>query len=108
MEPLDGYQVEREGAHAVALDLAIDAELREEMLAREIVRAVQGARKDAGLEVSDRIALALGGEDELLAAARAHEAFIAGEVLATSFGWGADAAAAGEIEGMELRVGRAC
>ena len=78
MEPLDGYQVEREGAHAVALDLAIDAELRAEMLAREVVRAVQGARKDAGFAVSDRIALTLDGDAELVAAARAHEAFIAG------------------------------
>ncbi len=104
MEPLDGYQVEREGAHAVALDLAIDAELRREMLAREIVRAVQGARKDAGLEVSDRIALALTGDEELLAAARAHEPFIVGEVLATSLRWEVASGAAVAIEGMELRV----
>ncbi|MBA2349167.1 MAG: isoleucine--tRNA ligase [Solirubrobacterales bacterium] len=104
MEPLEGYQVEREGAHAVALDLAIDAELRAEMLAREIVRAVQSARKGAGLEVSDRIALALGGDAELLAAARSHETFISGEVLATSVAWGVADGATAQIEGMELRA----
>jgi isoleucyl-tRNA synthetase len=106
MEPLEGYQVEAEAGHAVALELDLDDELRREGLAREIVRAVQEARKQAGLDVSDRIELALGGDDELLAAAREHEAYIAGETLATSVGYGADGA--GEkatIEGRELRIG---
>jgi isoleucyl-tRNA synthetase len=105
MEPLEGYQVEAESGHAVALELDLDDELRREGLAREVVRAVQEARKQAGLEVSDRIALALGGDEELLAAAREHEAYIAGETLATSVDYGADGA--GEkatIEGRELRI----
>ena len=62
LQPLDGYQVERSGTHAVALDLELDDELRREALAREIVHAVQGARKGAGLRVEDRIALTLGGD----------------------------------------------
>jgi isoleucyl-tRNA synthetase len=82
MKPLEGYQVEREGSHAVALELAIDDELRVEGWAREIVHAVQAARRDAGLDVSDRVALTLDGDDALLAAARAHEPYIAGETLA--------------------------
>jgi len=53
MKPLVGYQVEREGAHAVALDLRLDDDLRREGLAREVVRAVQETRKRAGLDVSD-------------------------------------------------------
>ena len=65
----DGYSVEREGAHAVALDLAIDEDLRREGRAREIVHAVQNARKSAGLQVEDRIELALDGDPALLAAA---------------------------------------
>ena len=60
LQPLDGYQVERSGTHAVALDLELDDELRREALAREIVHAVQAARKGAGLQVEDRIALTLG------------------------------------------------
>ena len=72
-QPLDGYQLEREGSHAVALELAIDEGLRREGLAREIVHAVQDARKDAGLDVEDRIALTLGGDAGLLDAARAFE-----------------------------------
>jgi isoleucyl-tRNA synthetase len=105
MEPLEGYQVEAEAGHAVALELDLDDELRREGLAREVVRAVQEARKQAGLEVSDRISLELGGDDELLAAAREHETYIAGETLATSIGYATDGA--GEkatIEGRELRI----
>ena len=73
MQPLEGYEVEAEAGRAVALALELDDELRREGLAREIVHAVQNARKQAGLEVSDRIALPLGGDEELLEAARAHE-----------------------------------
>ncbi len=66
----EGYSVEREGAHAVALDLAIDEDLRREGRAREIVHAVQNARKTRGLQVEDRIELALDGDAALLEAAR--------------------------------------
>jgi isoleucyl-tRNA synthetase len=82
MKPLEGYQVEREGSHAVALELEIDDELRVEGWAREIVRAVQLARQEAGLEVTDRIVLTLDGDAKLLGAARAHQDYIAGETLA--------------------------
>ncbi len=111
LQPLEGYQLEREGGHAVALELAIDDELRREGLAREVVRAVQLARQSAGLEVSDRIALGLAGDEDLLAAARAHEEYVAGETLATSVVYDGEApvasAAAAEtaqIEGRELRI----
>jgi len=83
MKPLEGYQIEREGSHAVALELEIDDDLRSEGWAREIVRAVQLARQEAGLEVTDRITLTLDGDEHLLATARAHETYIAGETLAT-------------------------
>jgi isoleucyl-tRNA synthetase len=88
----DGYSVEREGAHAVALDLAIDDELREEGYAREIVHAVQSARKAAGLAVEDRIALSLDGDRALIAAAEAHRDYLAGETLAVELTLGEAAA----------------
>jgi len=84
MKPLEGYQVEREGSHAVALELEIDDDLRLEGLAREIVHAVQAARRDAGLEISDRIALTIDGDPDLLAAARTHQVYISDETLASS------------------------
>ena len=82
MKPLEGYRVEREGSHAVALEIEIDDSLRIEGWARDIVRAVQNARQAAGLEVSDRILLTLDGDRELLDAARTHQDYIAGETLA--------------------------
>jgi len=105
MQPLAGYQVEREGSHAVALELELDAELREEGLAREVVHAVQAARKGAGLDVSDRIALTLGGDEGLLAAARAHQGYLVAETLATSVSFdGAESRSDARIEGRELRI----
>jgi isoleucyl-tRNA synthetase len=71
-----------------------------------VVHAVQAARKNAGLDVEDRIALTLAGDEELLAAARAHEDYVAGETLATSLtfdGAGAEAERA-QIEGRELSI----
>src|SRR5918994_331468 len=73
LQPLDGYQVEAESGRAVALALELDDELRREGLAREVVHAVQNARKEARLEITDRIELRLGGDPELLDAARAHD-----------------------------------
>ncbi len=107
LQPLEGYQLEREGGHAVALELAVDDGLRREGLAREVVRAVQLARQAAGLEVSDRIALGLAGDEELLAAAREHEAYVTGETLATSVAYDGAAGIAGpatSIDGRELRI----
>ncbi|HKG39964.1 MAG TPA: class I tRNA ligase family protein, partial [Conexibacter sp.] len=105
MRPLEGYQLEREGSHAVALDLQLDDELRREGLAREVVHAVQNARKGAGLQVEDRIQLALGGDAELLAAARDHQAYLAQETLAVSVAFnGAGGGTDATIDGRPLQV----
>jgi isoleucyl-tRNA synthetase len=110
LRPLEGYEVEAEAGHAVALELEIDEELRREGLAREIVRAVQLARKEAGLEITDRIALGIDGDPETIEVAREHESHLAGETLAStvSFGGsGADVAGSGSattIDGLALRI----
>ena len=76
----------------MALNLELDDDLRREGLAREVVHSVQAARKAAGLEVSDSIALTLAGDAELIDAARAHEPYVAGETLASELSFdGADA-----------------
>jgi isoleucyl-tRNA synthetase len=106
LEPLEGYRVEAEAGRAVAVELELDAELRREGLAREMVHAIQNARRDAGLKVTDRIALTLAGDEELLEAARAHQDYVAGETLATSVSYdGAPEGVETTIEGRALRIG---
>jgi isoleucyl-tRNA synthetase len=111
LRPREGYQLERAGGHAVALDLELDDELRLEGLAREVVHAVQSARKEAGLAVEDRIELSLAGDAELLEAVRAHEPYVAAETLAVKLSYDG-AAAPGDgrsasIEGREIVIGLA-
>src|SRR5690606_36234748 len=72
----------------VVLDTEITPELAAEGTARDVVRVVQQARREAGLDVADRIALTLDGPAAVLDAVRAHEPFVAGEVLATSVTYG--------------------
>lgn len=67
------------------LDTHLTPELEAEGVARDVVRAVQQARKDAGLEVSDRIALTVSADATIVAAITAHRELIVGETLATSF-----------------------
>jgi isoleucyl-tRNA synthetase len=83
MLPREGYQLERQANHAVALKLDLDDELLEEGAAREVVHAVQNARKGAGLQVEDRIELGLSGDDRLLEVVRQHADYVAGETLAS-------------------------
>ena len=68
----------------VLLETATTPQLEAEGAARDLIRAVQDARKAAGLDVSDRIALALTLDPAGAAAARAYESLIAGETLAVS------------------------
>jgi len=60
-----GFAVSRDGAEVVALDLALDDDLRRRGLVREVIRNVQDVRKATGLEVSDWIHLTLEGLDDL-------------------------------------------
>jgi isoleucyl-tRNA synthetase len=81
-ETQTGWGVATEGGLTVALDLRITPELRREGLARELVRLVQDARKSAGLQVTDRIELAVEATGEIAEAFSVHREWIAGEVLA--------------------------
>ena len=83
--PKSGWAVATEGGETIALDLAITPELRREGIAREVVRLIQDARKNAGLDVSDRIDLWWSpAGDEVATALAEHGEAIAGEVLAVS------------------------
>jgi isoleucyl-tRNA synthetase len=84
--PRSGWTVASSGADTVALDLELTHELRELGLLRDIVRLVQDARKNAGLEVTDRIELwwRVGGHPEPAQALRNHADTLAAEVLASA------------------------
>ncbi len=79
------FALAQDGSWAVALDLELDDELRSEGTARELVRAVNDLRKSVGLELSDRVTLVVSGPDAMLDAVAQHQAWIAGEVLASAF-----------------------
>jgi isoleucyl-tRNA synthetase len=107
LAPLEGYGLEREGSHAVALELALDDDLVREGRAREIVHAIQSARKAANLDISDRIALDLAGDAALIEAAREHAPYVAGETLATSVSYGERSLAHSEtvtLDGLTLTI----
>ncbi|MFW6299985.1 MAG: class I tRNA ligase family protein, partial [Oceanicaulis sp.] len=72
------------GTGAVVLDVSVDEDQEREGHARDLIRAIQSARKDAGLEVSDRIDLGLSGGEKTKAAVDAHGDFIKSETLAVS------------------------
>lgn len=94
-EPGTAAEVLDDGTFVV-LDTEVTEELEAEGYARDLIRAVQDARKQAGLDVADRIDLQLGVPSEKLQWARSHEALIAGETLALSTT--IDAAAGKDLE----------
>ena len=104
----EGYQVESEGGRTVALATAVDEVLREEGVARELVHAVQNARKNAGLRIEDTIRLALSVPDELAAVVERHAETLRAETLATELCVGESGGAHSEsarVEGHEVLIG---
>ncbi|MDE0893652.1 MAG: isoleucine--tRNA ligase [Acidimicrobiales bacterium] len=96
------------GDAVVVLDTEVTEDLSREGLARDVVRQVQQARRDADLVVTDRIRLVLDGDDALLDAVRVHEDHVAGQVLATELVYepvdgDSDGAVVATVEGAELR-----
>ena len=81
------------GGGFVVLDTTVTPELAQEGLARDVVRAVQQARREAGLDVSDRISLTVLGDQQVWEATVAHQSLIMEETLATQFGSAPDLAA---------------
>jgi isoleucyl-tRNA synthetase len=92
------------GGGVVLLDIEVTPELEAEGLARDIVRAVQQARRDAQLDVSDRIVLTLGVDEATKAQVATHEGLIAGETLAVSVVWDTAAERTIAIEGTLINV----
>jgi isoleucyl-tRNA synthetase len=81
----EGFSCAEEGGYLVGLDTTLDEALRREGLARELVRAVQDARKQAGLDVADRIALFVEGDTAVTAALAEHREYLMNETLASAW-----------------------
>ncbi len=102
--------VKTEGGVVAALDPTLDDALRAEGMARELVNRIQRLRKEAGLEITDRIRLAVDGGEGAVAAAEAWKDFIVGETLAVELRVGTDAVGALEqvladdVDGTPVRV----
>ena len=77
-----GWAMEREGGWSVAIDLAIDEDLRAEGFARELVNKIQFMRKNAGFEITDRIEVSVQTTDALWTAIERHRGLICNETLA--------------------------
>jgi isoleucyl-tRNA synthetase len=86
----EGYACAEDAGYLTALDTTLTDELIDEGVAREIVRSVQDARKQAGLEVSDRIVLGVSGSAGVEKALLAHRDYLMSETLATE--WSVDQA----------------
>jgi isoleucyl-tRNA synthetase len=80
-----GWVVASDGILTVALDVEITPELKGEGIAREVVNRIQNARKDGGLEVTDKIRVQYHGSEEVLLGISSHLSYIGEEVLANHF-----------------------
>ena len=76
------------GTGVVSIDTEVTAELAAEGLVRDVIRAVNQARRGAGLHVSDRIELMLDGLDEVVEAVESSRGKVEAETLAISLGFG--------------------
>jgi len=100
LKPKEGEasQALRTNDAVVVLDVAVTPELEAEGIARDLVRKIQQARKEAGFQVSDRIDVTLDLPEAAVEAVHAWEAYVAEQVLAVSITYGAPADGAHIVE----------
>lgn len=83
-EDIPGWVVANEGNLTVALDVTLTDELRNEGMAREIVKRIQAHRKESGFEITDHILVKIQNHPEIAAALSAYGDYVSGQVLADS------------------------
>ncbi len=81
-EDIPGWLVSNEGNLTVALEVELTDELRREGMARELINRIQNLRKDAGLEITDRISVVVEPNEETDAAIASFNDYICAQVLA--------------------------
>ncbi len=83
-EDMPGWLVANNGVITIALDIELTPALIEEGIARELINRIQNLRKSSGLEITDRITVQLENREEIAAAVKNCNEYIASQVLATS------------------------
>ncbi|MBQ5392105.1 MAG: class I tRNA ligase family protein, partial [Spirochaetales bacterium] len=103
----ENLKVLNDGQLTVGFDTEVDQNLLNEGLARDIIRAIQTLRKESGFEVSDRIILEIGGDDEVKAAYEQFKTMIESETLTISSSFNADLDVAENDFGVRLSIRKA-
>jgi isoleucyl-tRNA synthetase len=83
-EDIPGWTVANEGSLTVALDITVTEELKNEGVARELVKRIQNLRKESGFEITDRIDIQLQHHPETDKAVAQFGEYISAQVLANS------------------------
>jgi isoleucyl-tRNA synthetase len=81
---IEGWLVANDGGLTVALDVTITEDLHKEGVARELVNRIQNARKDAGLDVTDKIKLTVLNFENLQSSINENKEYIMSETLTTA------------------------
>ena len=107
-EAADGWAAAEDGGYAALIETTLTPALVSEGLSRELVRRLQDLRREAGLDLSDRIHVTYHGDDVIAAVVASHGRYIAEETLALSINAGdapADATTAtATLEGHEVTL----
>ncbi|MFQ6030953.1 MAG: DUF5915 domain-containing protein, partial [Dehalococcoidia bacterium] len=106
---VDHYSVTLEAGYMVAMDAAITPELADEGLARELAHRIQGLRRDAQFELTDRIVTYYQAPEEVARVMREHSDYISQETLSEKLvpGEPEDGSKSDtqKVEGMEVTLG---
>ncbi len=102
--PKEGMVVASGDHMLVGIETALTPELVKEGLAREFISRVQGLRKDAGFEVTQRIALTIDADADVVAAVGAHQEYIQSETLCKKLEFAAVESDTIDLNGHDVRV----
>ena len=103
-QDIPGWSVANEGLYTVALDLEITDDLKREGIAREIVKRIQGYRKDSGFEITDHIEIRMEDNVEIKEAVEQFREYICGQVLCDELVWVKEASNQFDLDGFILKA----
>ena len=97
-EDMPGWTVANEGSLTVALDITVTPELKQEYVAREVIKRIQNLRKESGFNITDRISVNISDTKGISEAVNTHSQFICSQVLANNI------CVKSEVEGQEVEI----